>query len=77
LPKSEPYYVHREGWTPLPAEPLPRPTYWPAVLATGIMMLLWGSISSPILTVAGAAVFVVAVLGWIKEFLHAGTNHSA
>jgi hypothetical protein len=76
LRRPEPYYIHREGWTALPAEPPPRPTYWPAVMAAGIMMLLWGVITSAILAGAGAFVFAVASGGWIKDLLDARTNHA-
>jgi hypothetical protein len=76
LPKPEPYYIHREGWIALPDEPPPRPTYWPGVMAVGIMTLLWGLIVSAILAGAGAIVFAVAAGGWIKELLHAGRNHA-
>ena len=65
--RPQPYYPHYEGWLPLPAEDLPRPTYWPAVLAVGIMLVLWGIIGSIILTVAGTVVFVLAAAGWTKE----------
>jgi hypothetical protein len=72
--KPEPYYPHHDGWLPLPPEELPRPTYWPAVLAVGIMLILWGLIGSVILTVAGAVLFVIAAAGWTKE-LCCGTRH--
>ena len=68
------YYPHHEGWAPLPPEELPRPTYWPAVMAAGIMMILWGIIGSIVLTIAGAAVFVVAAAGWTRELCCAERN---
>ena len=58
---------HREGWTPLPPEPAPRPTYWPAVMAAGIMLILWGVLGSLILTIAGLVLFIAAAAGWIQE----------
>jgi hypothetical protein len=68
-PPSDPEhsYPHHEGWEPLAPERLPRPTYWPAVMAVGIMTLLWGLLGSMILTGAGVLLFIVSVIGWIKE----------
>ena len=72
--KPEPYYPHHDGWIELSPETLPRPTYWPAVLAVGIMLILWGLIGSAILTVTGVVLLAVAVAGWIKELRNAGTD---
>ena len=45
----------------------PRPTYVPAALAMGIMMLLWGILTNWIMSAAGALVMVWAVTGWVRE----------
>lgn len=59
------------GWSvPQPAHP-PRPMYWPALLALGLVWSGWGAISSPILIFAGLAVSIVALTMWIREMLHA------
>ena len=64
---TQPRNSRHEGWIPVEPEPLTRPTYWPIVLATAIMTLLWGLLASGILTAAGAVLFVVAMGGWIRE----------
>ena len=45
----------------------PQPTYVPAAMAMGIMMLLWGILTNWIMSAAGALVVVWAVAGWVKE----------
>jgi len=45
----------------------PQPTYVPAALAMGIMMLLWGILTNWIMSVAGAALMVWAIAAWIGE----------
>lgn len=60
----------RAGWKkPLP-EKLPRPTYWPAMLALGIIMTLLGPVSSLGVSAVGLALIVTALAGWIGEIVH-------
>jgi hypothetical protein len=60
----------RPGWSvPRPGE-LPRPTYWPAVMALGIAFLFWGIISSAIISGVGLVLFAIALGGWIGELRH-------
>jgi hypothetical protein len=54
---------------PLP-ERLPRPTYWPAVLAFAINFALIGPVTSMWLTVVGAILCGFALAGWIGEMGH-------
>lgn len=60
------------GWSrPKPdPEDIPRPTYWPAVLAAGITALLWGTITSWIISLVGLVLFAIALWGWIEELRH-------
>jgi hypothetical protein len=51
---------------PKPAN-LPRPTYWPAIMAISVCFGLWGVLTSVWLTVVGAAGLVVSAVGWIGE----------
>ncbi|HLZ70881.1 MAG TPA: hypothetical protein VKV26_13345 [Dehalococcoidia bacterium] len=55
-----------------PAQPfhLPRPTVWPAVLASGVTLLAWGVITNVAVSIAGLALFVVALWGWGREIVH-------
>lgn len=58
------------GWTrPRPAV-VPRPTYWPVVLALGIALLLWGVITTAYLAATGLAIGVIGAGGWIAELLY-------
>jgi hypothetical protein len=57
----------RDDWSrPLP-EVLPRPTYWPAVLALGIVFVFWGVVTTLIISAVGLTLFVLALAGWIHE----------
>ncbi len=60
----------REGWNVPQPEKLPRPTWWPAALSLGVTMLLWGIVTSPVVTIAGLVVFAVSLIGWIGEICH-------
>jgi cytochrome c oxidase subunit I len=46
---------------------LPSPSYWPIILAFGIMVLAYGVIYSTLLLAAGAAIAVLALFGWALE----------
>jgi hypothetical protein len=64
----------RSDWNkPLPAA-IPEPTLWPAALALGITFLLWGLVSSMLISGAGAALSVVALTGWIRDLRHEKQN---
>ena len=67
--KSEPPGV--QGWKkPLP-ERLPRPTYWPALLALGVTVALLGPVTLLPVGLVGLAIAVAALIGWIGEIMHA------
>ncbi len=57
-------------WTRLPAERMLWPTFWPAALALGTVLLLWGLVSSPVLIMAGLALLTAAITGWLGEMRH-------
>lgn len=59
-----------EGWNRPQPEHIPRPTYWPLVLALGITFLFWGLISTWLISAIGLVVFGVALTGWIGELRH-------
>jgi hypothetical protein len=59
--------VPEESHYALPKD-LPRPTFWPISLALGITFLLWGFISSIIISFVGLAVMAVSLAGWLGEF---------
>jgi len=60
----------RPDWTALSPEQGPAPTYWPAALALGTVLMLWGLVSSLILTAAGLMLMAVSVFGWLQEMRH-------
>jgi hypothetical protein len=60
---------HDDWSTPQPAR-VPEPTYWPATLALGIVLLLWGVVTSVVISAVGLLVTVVALGGWIGAMRH-------
>lgn len=54
---------------PLP-EKIPPPTYAPAALALGIVLILWGLIASWMISATGALLCAVALVFWIRELLY-------
>ena len=63
----EPPAVVPKGWTPLPAEHLPLPTFWPAALALSITFIFWGLIASWVILIVGIGVFAGSLGGWIRD----------
>lgn len=58
------------GWKrPLPQH-LPRPTYWPAILALATTLALLGPVTLMPITAVGLVLGAVALIGWIQEILH-------
>jgi hypothetical protein len=64
----------RPGWLPV-TEPLPAPTYWPAVLALAIIFLGWGLFTGYLLSIAGLLLGILAVAGWIGDLRHEQHEH--
>ncbi len=63
------------GWTaPQPAH-LSEPTYWPVVMALGITLLLWGIVTSFLISLVGLALFGLSLAGWIGDILHENKGH--
>ncbi len=60
----------KSGWNkPLP-EKIPRPTYWPFVLALGIMLMAMGVVTNYAVSAVGFILLVIALVGWIGELQH-------
>ncbi len=49
---------------------LPKPTYWPFFAALGLMFAGWGMVTIWLISLAGFAVFVVSLIGWINLLRH-------
>ena len=63
------------GWTVLPPEKPPKPGVWPVTLALAITLLVWGLVTSLIITGVGLALFAVAMAGWIRDIRHERAKH--
>ncbi len=66
---NEPPLPHTE-WDPLPPERPPRPTYCPAGMALGAVLIFWGIITSWVILLVGFGLFAVTLGGWIAEIIH-------
>jgi hypothetical protein len=60
----------RPGWVRVQPEKMPEPTFWPAALALGAVLLLWGLVTSFIMTATGLTLLVVSLAGWLREMRH-------
>ena len=60
----------RPGWNRAQPERLPEPTAWPVALALAVAFILWGLVSTLMITAVGLAVFATALAGWIRDILH-------
>ncbi len=65
----------RSGWNePRPAK-LPPPSAWPAGLALAVTLILWGLVSTLIITGVGVALFAIAMTGWVRDIRHERNLH--
>ncbi len=60
----------KEDWQRPKPDKLPRPTYWPAFLAFGIVSSLSGIVTSWVVASVGGVVFLIGLIGWIGELRH-------
>ena len=58
------------GWSAPQPEKLPRPTFAPAGIAFGATLLLWGLLTSYLVSIVGLLVFAASLFLWIREILH-------
>ena len=65
----------RPGWNAPRPEKLPEPTIWPATLALGITFLMWGLVTSFIISGVGVVLFAAALAGWIRDIRHERAKH--
>lgn len=57
----------KPGWVLLPPEELPHPTYWPVVMALGIVLVAFGAVSTFLIIGVGLLLFAIALAGWIGD----------
>jgi hypothetical protein len=67
--------VIKKGFVALHAEPLPKPTFWPATLAFAVTFLLWGIVTTPMITAVGVALLALSLAGWIGDIRHETRSH--
>jgi hypothetical protein len=60
----------QEGWNRPKPELLTKPTWWPAALALGSTLLVWGLVTSFIILGIGAVVLAISLAGWIGDIRH-------
>jgi hypothetical protein len=59
--------IDQADWNVPKPDKLPRPTYWPMVMAAGIVTGVWGLIFSLWFVALGIVLFVAGLAGWIAE----------
>ncbi len=57
-------------WTPPRSQVIPRATYSPAVMALAIVCLLWGLLTSYLISLLGLVLLALSLTGWIGELRH-------
>ena len=58
------------GWG-VPQPPIiSEPTIWPVAVAMGITLLVWGLVTSLIITAVGFVLLATAIGGWISAIRH-------
>jgi hypothetical protein len=61
--------IYEEWVKPIP-EKTPPPTFWPVSLAMSIIFILWGIISTWVISVVGLILFGISVRGWVMDLLN-------
>ena len=51
-------------------EKIPELTFWPFMLAFGVLFFFWGLITSLIITGVGVVIIIIAISGWIQDLSH-------
>jgi hypothetical protein len=58
-----------DDWSKALPAVIPEPTYWPAAMALGSMLLFWGLLTSWMISVTGLGLFSLSLSGWIRDIL--------
>ncbi len=59
-----------DDWNAAKPDIISEPTFWPAALALGSMLGLWGLASSLIISGIGLCLFAISLAGWIADIRH-------
>jgi hypothetical protein len=70
--KEDKEIVPENSWEKAKPEILPKPTYWPFFLAMGLAFIFWGLLTTWVILVTGAIIFVISLIGWINILRHEG-----
>jgi len=54
---------------PTPSK-LPDLTFWPFILAWGVLFFFWGLITSLIITAVGVLIIAISITGWVQDLNH-------
>ncbi|MFN8533627.1 MAG: hypothetical protein U0556_08780 [Dehalococcoidia bacterium] len=60
----------RAGWNVRQPERVPRSAYWPAIFATGLVLVAYGFTFSGWFVALGTVLAILAAIGWIAELRH-------
>jgi hypothetical protein len=60
-----------------PSIHLPPPSFWPIVLAAGVLLMAVGMVSTSIISVIGIVVVLAAIVGWTWENRSLGMDEEA
>lgn len=55
---------------------LPKLTFWPFMMAWGVLFFFWGLITSLIITGVGVILIAVSVTGWVQELNYEVENEN-
>lgn len=67
---NNPSDVSRQNWTKLRDQKIARATYCPAVVAIGIVCLLWGLVTTLLISLLGSVLLSAGLAVWIGELRH-------
>ena len=59
-----------DGWNTPKPEQLAEPTWWPAALAFGVTLTVWGLVASTFIIAIGLLTIAVSFAGWIRDIRH-------
>ncbi|HEX7366373.1 MAG TPA: hypothetical protein VF273_04710 [Pelobium sp.] len=70
--------MHQKEETTNLAKPqkLPEPTYWPFFLAIGLVFLMWGIVTTWLISLAGFIVIVYTLVKWINILRNEGRGRN-
>jgi hypothetical protein len=67
MPEDKYMFEADENWNDAIPQEIPEFTYWPFVLAVGLMFVGWGVITGYPLFALGLVIFIIGLAGWIYE----------